>query len=100
MLVPVVDSYIWIYRPNEHCIDAAVTLLKIIEIAVDCIFPRNGIVQIAIMHHHLGLYKAVLGPLKLRQTVSGPIVADADEALSTPMRDVSQPVTMCRRGTG
>jgi len=28
MLVPVIDTYVWIYRPNENRIDAAVTLLK------------------------------------------------------------------------
>jgi hypothetical protein len=45
MLVPVINAYVWIYRPNEHCIDAAITLFKVIEIAIDCVVPRDRIVQ-------------------------------------------------------
>src|SRR6266702_6406213 len=99
MLVSVVDACVWINRPHEYRIDATVTLLKIIEIAVNRVFPGDGIVQIAIMHHHLGLYKAVLGPLKLRQIVAGPVIADANAALRAPMRLFGEPVAMRRQCT-
>ena len=42
VLIAVVDADVWIHRPNEHRIDAAVTLSKVIEIAVDRIFARTG----------------------------------------------------------
>jgi len=94
MLVSIVDASVWINRPNKYGIDSAVTLLKIIEIAVDCVFARDRIVEITVVHHHLGLHKAVLSPLKLGQSVAGSIVPDINTALSTPVRNVSEPIAM------
>src|SRR5438105_11560226 len=97
MLVSIVDACVWINRPNEYGIDPAVTLLEVIEIAIDCVFARDRIVEIAVVHHHLRLDKAMLTPLKLRQCVAGGIVPDINTAFRTPVCNFGEPVTMSGR---
>ena len=57
MLVAIIDAHVGISRPDENGVDPAKSLLKIIKVAVNCIFARNGIIEISILNHHLRLDK-------------------------------------------
>jgi hypothetical protein len=58
VLIPVIDAHIRIGGPDEHRIDSAITLLDIIEIAIDGVLVGDRIVEISILDHHLWLKKA------------------------------------------
>ena len=58
LLVPVVDSHVWIGGPDEHGVDAAVALFQVVEITVNGVFSGDWIVEVAVMHHHLRLNEA------------------------------------------
>jgi len=64
MLVPVIDAHIRIRRPDQHRINAAISLFEIVEISIHRIFVGYRIVKIAVFHHHLWLNKTGLGPLE------------------------------------
>ena len=91
VLIAVVDAHVRIRRPDQHCIDSAVALFKIVEITVDRVSVRDRIVKIAVFHHHLRLEKARLGPLERGQVVARAIVADSNPAFVAPVADVGQP---------
>ena len=66
-LIAVVDAHVGIGGPDQHGIDAAIALFEIVEIAVDRVVAGDGVVEIAVLHHHLRLDEAGLGPLERRQ---------------------------------
>ena len=74
--------------------DAAVTEVEIGQIAVYGVFARDGIVEVAILDHHLRLHEAGLGPLQRGDCVARGIVSDSDAALVAPVGDVGEPAIM------
>ncbi len=64
VLIAVVDAHVRIGRPDENRIDAAVSLLEVVEIAIDRVLAGDRIVEVAVVHHHLRLNEAGLGPLQ------------------------------------
>jgi len=62
-LIAVVDSDIRIGVPDENAIDAAITFLKIVQVAIYRVFSSHRIIEIAIFHHHLRLEEAGLESL-------------------------------------
>src|ERR1700693_2222563 len=62
-LVAIINSKIWVIRPQQNGVDAAIALLDVGQIPIDGIFPRDGIVQIAILDHRLWLNETRLRPL-------------------------------------
>ena len=72
----------------------AITFVQIVEITINGVLVGEGIVEKAIMHHHLRLHEAGLCPLERGILVARGIEANADETLRAPMRNVGQPVVM------
>ena len=91
VLVAVVDADVGIGGPEEDAVDAAVALVEIVEVAVDGVAPGGGIVEEAVVDHHLRLNEAALCPLELRPGVLAGIEADADAALHAPVLHVFEP---------
>src|SRR6202789_4739134 len=77
MLVAVIDTHVGISRPDEHRVDASVTLIEIIEVAVHRVLARLWIIEVAILHHHLRLYETGLRPGKLRHRIGSIVKAVA-----------------------
>ena len=94
VLVAVVDSHVRIRGPDEHRINSAVSLFQVIEVTIYRVAVRHRIVEITVLHHHLRLEKAGLGPLECGQVVAQAIVADTNPALVAPMTNVGQPGIM------
>ncbi len=90
-LAAVVDPDIGIDGPEEHAIDAAITLVEIVQEAIDRVDAALGIVKIAVLHHGLGRDEIFLRPEEFRATVFGVIVSHADQALVAPLLEVGQP---------
>ena len=79
---------------TRTAVDAAVALVEVVEVAVDGVAAGDGVVEIAVLDHHLGLDEAGLGPLEGGELVTGGVVAGADAALGAPMLEVAQPELM------
>ena len=88
VLVAIIDAHIRIGRPDKNCIDAAKSLLEIIEVAVNRVFAGNRIIEISLLDHHLRLDKGRLRPFESRQLISLRAIANADLPLCTPMGEV------------
>ena len=43
----------------RYCIDPTVALFKVIEITVNCVLARNGVIEVAILDHHLRLHETL-----------------------------------------
>ena len=97
LLIAIVDAHIWIGRPDEHRVDAAVTLLEIVEVAIDRVLAGDGVVEVAVVHHHLRLNEAGLGPLKRGHCIAIAVVADTDAALGTPVGHSFEPLLVSIR---
>src|ERR1700761_9462784 len=96
MLITVVDSYVRIGGPDQHRVDASVSLLQIVQITVYGVFLSYRIVKISILHHHLRLNEFRLRPLQRRHVVSRTVITDANPPLCPPMRNVYEPLLMRR----
>ena len=96
-LVAIVDAHVGIGGPDQHRVDAAIALLEIVEIAIDGVLAGDGIVEVAILHHHLRLDEAGLRPLERGQIIARTVIADADAPLGAPVLKVLQPVGMRSR---
>ena len=94
-LVAVVDAHVRIGGPDEHGIDAAVAFFEIVEIAVDGVAAGDGVVEVAILDHHLRLHEAGLGPAEGGQLVARGVEGGADAALGAPVLDVAEPALVC-----
>ena len=70
VLIAVVDSHVRISRPDQHRIDSSVALFQIVEIAIDGVAVGDGIIEIAVLHHHLGLEETGLCPLECGEVVA------------------------------
>jgi hypothetical protein len=57
-LIAVIDTHVGVGGPNEYGVNAPIALIEIVEVAVDSISMSYGIVEIAIVHHHLRLNEA------------------------------------------
>jgi len=55
MLVARVDTHVGIRRLDKHGIDSAISLFEIIQVTINGVLARNRIIEIAILHHQLGL---------------------------------------------
>ena len=84
-LVAVVDAHVWIGGPDEHGVDAAVAFFEIVEIAVDGVAAGDGVIEVAVLDHHLRLDEAGLGPLERGQFVARWVEGGADAALGAPV---------------
>ena len=91
VLIAIVDAHIRICGPDQYRVDAAVAFLEIVEIAIDRIFARDRIVEIAILDHHLRLDEARLRPRQRRDFVARAVVADSNETFHAPVPDVGEP---------
>ena len=58
----VIDADVRIDGPDQDGVDAAVSLLQIVEIAIDGVLAGFGIVEVAVLDHHLRLDEARLRP--------------------------------------
>src|ERR1035438_3767000 len=94
MLIPIVDPHIWVTRPYQDCINTAIALLKVVQVSVYCVLPRDWVIEVPILHHHLGLHETRLRPFQGGQIVPGAIIADTDAAFDPPVCDISKPCLM------
>src|SRR6185369_8559389 len=99
VLIAIVDAHVGIRWPDKYRVNAAVPLLKIVEVAVNGVLAGNGIVEEAILHHHLWLYETGLSPLQLWHLVARRVVADANAAFVAPMGHIRKPLLMLLRRT-
>src|SRR5438309_9936465 len=74
----------------RYCIDPTVALFKVIEITVNCVLARNGVIEVAILDHHLRLHETGLGPLQHGKIVARSVIANTDSPLVSPVGDVGQ----------
>ena len=88
-LIAAVDADIGISVPDEHAVDSAIPLLKVLQITVDGVLPGLRVVEIAVVHHHLRLHKTRLRPQERGIVVGAVVEADADAALVAPVRDIA-----------
>src|SRR3954453_8254818 len=100
MLVAIIDSHVGIGLPNEDAINSAIASVEVIEVTIHCVPASNRIVKVSIMHHHLGLDKTGLRPLKGREGEPRWIIPDADSALGAPMHEIRKPLLMSERSAG
>ena len=84
----------------RYCIDPTVALFKVIEITVNCVLARNGVIEVAILDHHLRLHETGLGPLQHGKIVARSVIANTDSPLVSPVGDVGQPRFMLILSTG
>ena len=70
MLVAVVYAHVGISRPDKYRIYAAVALLQIIEVVVNGVLACDGVIEKAVLHHHLRLHEAGLRPRQIRYFVA------------------------------
>ncbi len=89
--VAIVDADVRIHGPDQHAVYAAVARVQIIQIPVDRIFTLDGIVEVALLDHHLRLDKIALRPLKLRAAILSVVKSHAREALVPPDFQVMEP---------
>ena len=69
VLIAIVDSHVWICRPDQDGIDSAVPLFEIVEVTIDGVLAGDRIVEVAILNHHLRLHETGLRPLQCGQIV-------------------------------
>jgi hypothetical protein len=91
VLIAIIDSQVRVRRPDQNGIDAALALFEIVEVTVDGVLAGGGIVEVAILNHHLRLREAGLRPLQCRQIVPGAVVANSDAPFRSPVCDISEP---------
>jgi len=98
-LISIVDAHVGISRPDEDSVDAAIPLVKIVQVPIDCVFLRDRIVEVAVVHHHLRLDERRASPLQSRQLIEvrnrGELRAgesDADAPLHAPVRYIVEPL--------
>ena len=92
VLVAIVDPHVGIRRPDEDCVDSAVSLFQVIEITIDRIAVGDRVVEIPVLDHHLRLNEAGLCPFEGRQIVTEIVIADADEPFGAPVPEISKPI--------
>ena len=63
-----------------------------------CSLPCDGIVEIALLHHHLRLHEVALRPEQLRAGVLGVVVAHACQPFVAPRSQLLDPDLECRGG--
>ena len=91
VLVAVVNANIRIHRPDEHGVNATVTLLQIVQVSINGVMSRAGVVEEAVFDHHLRLDETGLRPLEFRSFIFLPGITCPDPCLHPPMGDVLQP---------
>ena len=90
-LAAVVDADVGVGVPDEDAVDAAVAFVEIVEVAVDGVATGGGVVEVAVLDHHLGLDEGALGPGEFGAAVLGVVKADADAAFGAPVAGVGEP---------
>ncbi len=90
-LIASVDAHIGVGWPNQHGIDAAISLLEVVQEAVDRVAPRRGVVEIAVLHHYLRLYVRALCPFQAGVVVAGDVQPHANATLGAPRPDIGEP---------
>src|SRR5208337_3475030 len=94
VLIPIVDSHVWVGWPDQDRINAAVALLKVVKVSVCGVLPCDGIIEVPILNHHLGLHETRLRPFQGGQVVPCTIVADTNTTFHPPVRDIGKPCLM------
>ena len=97
-LVAVVHPDVGVHAPQQHAVQAAEARFQIIKVAVDGVAARDGIVEVAVLHHHLRMHEVALRPLQFRPAVVGVVVADAGQVFAPPVLQLRNPVV--GRGVG
>ena len=100
ILVAAVDTDVGVCVPGQHRVNAAVTLLKIVEVTVHRIPACSRVVEVAVLDHHLGLNEGCLCPLEFRTIVFPAVKASADQAFMPIVLDVGKPVLEVRLRCG
>src|SRR5208283_4142140 len=67
---------------------------------IDGVFPRDGVVEVAVLNHHLWLHEAGLRPQQLRHRVARSVEADTNAAFHPPVRYVLKPGFMILGSAG
>ena len=70
LLIAIVNSHVWVRRPNEHGVDATVSFLQVVKIPVDRVAMNDWIIEIPVLDHHLRLEETRLSPLEGSEIVS------------------------------
>jgi hypothetical protein len=78
VLIPIVDSHVRVGWPDQDRINTAVALLKVVKVPVHGVLPRDGIIKVPILNHHLGLHETRLRPFQGGQIVPSTIVANTN----------------------
>ena len=100
VLIAVVDADVRIHWPDQNGIDATVALPQVVQIFIDGVVSRVGVVEVAVLDHHLGLDETGLSPLEFGPLVFLLRIAGANPCLHAPMGDVVQPGFVVVRGAG
>src|SRR5258708_11795347 len=79
---------------DEDSADSAVTLYRVIDVAVNRISMCNWVVEKAVLDHHLRLDETRLRPFQGRQIVAEVVVTDANAPLGSPMCYIGEPILM------
>ena len=96
MLIAIVDAHVGIGRPNQHRVNASVSLIEVIQITVDGIFMGDRSRRNMILHHHLRLDECGLRPFERRQAISGIVKAINGERIGQPLLMVALRCRVCR----
>ncbi len=91
-LVAVVDADVRVDGPEQDAVDAAVALLQVVEVAVHGVAARDGIVEVAVLHHHLRLDEAALRPLEFGAGIDLAGESGADTSFGAIARDLGEPL--------
>ncbi len=91
MLIAIVDADVRIDRPDEHGINAAIAGLQVVEIAIDRVFARHGVVEVPLFDHNLGLDEATLRPGQFAPAVLGTVVTNLCPTLLPPRVHGAEP---------
>ena len=63
MLIAIIDAQIGVGRPDQNCIDSAIALQRVVNIAIYGVAVSRRIVEKTIFDHHLRLNETGLRPL-------------------------------------
>ena len=91
VLIPAVNADIGVSVPDQDRVNAPVTFLEVVQIAVYGVLPCRGIIKVAVLDHHLRLDKGLLSPLEFRAIVLLAAVPGANQPLATIVLQVRQP---------
>jgi hypothetical protein len=95
-MVAIIDADVRVDVPQQHAVDAAVTTLQVVEIALHGVAPRDRIEQVTILDHRQRLHEIALRPLQARIAIQRVVVTQPHEMLVSPLAQAADPVFAVR----